>query len=114
MPDLFDLPTSRSTDPPTSHAAAQDAAFNATRGRLLALGQLSRGAKTDFELAAATGLQQTSIGKRRHECREHGLVRECRDGRGEVIKRPAPSGSMAIVWEITPSGAVFYQKHLHE
>jgi uncharacterized protein YdaL len=53
---------------------------------------------TDFELAARSGLQQTSIGKRRGECMKAGLVEAA------PATRPAPSGSLAQVWRITDAG----------
>jgi hypothetical protein len=85
----------RATDPDTSHEAAQDAAGNSDKHRALALRLLEEAGPdglTDFDLAAATGIQQTSIGKRRGELRDAGLV--INSGR----KRPSPSGSAAIVW----------------
>ncbi len=90
-------PAARLTDPDTSHAAAEDAQENASthRARALALLQSHPDGLTDFELADLTGLQQTSIGKRRGELRDRGLVRD--SGR----RRPAPSGSLAIVWVAT-------------
>lgn len=97
MKDLFDKPVARRTDPETSHAAARDVTLTASADRLLVLQILSTRSITDFELAAITGRQQTSIGKRRGECKQHDLVREARDGRGEIVKRPAPSGSAAMV-----------------
>jgi hypothetical protein len=53
---------------------------------------------TDFELADIMGRQQTSAGKRRGELRDIGLVSDT------GYRRPAPSGSMAIVWAITRQG----------
>ena len=91
----FPEPTARATDPGTSWAAARDAKPTASAGRALAL-QLLRehpGGLTDFELAALSGMQQTSIGKRRGELRDAGLVR------ATDRRRPSPSGSAAIVWE---------------
>lgn len=102
-------PRARNTDPSTSHAAAADASLRASAGRLAVLDALMSGPKTDFELATATGRQQTSAGKRRGECRDHGLVDVARDGRGEEVKRAAPSGSKALVWQITPAGIAFYE-----
>src|SRR5262249_38882743 len=46
--------------------------------------------------AALSGLQQTSIGKRRGELRDSGFVR------ATDRQRRAPSGAMAIVWEAVP------------
>lgn len=91
-PELFRM--ARRTDPDTSHAAALDVIPHASHDRRLALGVLRShpDGLTDFELADLTGIQQTSIGKRRGELRDAGLVRD--SGR----RRPAPSGSMAIVW----------------
>jgi hypothetical protein len=85
----------RTTDPDTSRSAAEDARVNSDAHRARALRALREALPdglTDFELAAATGIQQTSIGKRRGELRDAGLV--VNGGR----KRPAPSGSAAIVW----------------
>lgn len=64
---------------------------------------------TDFELEAATGIKQTSAGKRRLELQRAGLVDRCMvidpDTLGLVPgRRPAPSGVWAAVWEITPLG----------
>jgi DNA-binding transcriptional ArsR family regulator len=90
-------PVARRTDPATSHVAAKRATVNAGTNRALALRLLREAPDglTDFELAERAGLQQTSIGKRRGELRDQGLV--CDSGR----RRPAPSGSPAIVWEAT-------------
>jgi hypothetical protein len=54
---------------------------------------------TDFELASLTKTSQTSIGKRRKELCEAGLIV------GTTERRPSPSGSPSIVWQITPMGA---------
>ena len=85
----------RRTDPDTSHRAARTTRPNAGTNRAVALDVLQRwpAGLTDFELAEITGLQQTSIGKRRGELRDAGLVRDT--GR----RRPSPSGSPSIVWE---------------
>jgi DNA-binding transcriptional ArsR family regulator len=96
--DLLTRPVARATDPGTSWSAARDAEPNAGTNRELALRLLREhpGGLTDFELAERTGLQQTSIGKRRGELRDAGLVRDS----GE--RRRAPSGSLAIVWQAVP------------
>lgn len=85
----------RRTDPDTSHHAARATRGNAPTNRAIALDTLRRfpAGLTDFELAEITGLQQTSIGKRRGELRDAGLVRDS----GQ--RRPSPSGSPSIVWE---------------
>ena len=91
--------TVRATDPDTSRAAAIDARVNADTHRARVLGALHAAGTdglTDFELADRLGLQQTSAGKRRGELRDAGLVVD--SGR----KRPAPSGSAAIVWVAVP------------
>lgn len=70
-------PAARATDPETSHTAAKNATLGASAGRLAVLRcLLTKGPLTDFELADVTHLQQTSIGKRRGECRD-GQVAEC-------------------------------------
>lgn len=85
----------RNTDPVTSHLAGERAQQRAATGRALALALLRDHSEglTDFELAGLSGWQQTSIGKRRGELRDAGLVRD--SGK----RRPSPSGSPAIVWE---------------
>ena len=109
--DLMQAPAARYSDPSTSHAAAQKAEMRATENRLAVLLNLAVRPMTDFELADATKKQQTSIGKRRCDCRDHGLVQIALDGRGEEVKRPAPSGSMALVWEITHAGRDYLAQH---
>ena len=91
-----DVPTGprvRRTDPDTSREAA---APDRARDRDRAYAALSRAVDglTDFELAAAIGRQQTSAGKRRGELRDAGLVVD------SGVRRPAPSGSSAIVWRV--------------
>ena len=101
---VFQEPMARNTDPDTSHEAAKDATFHASKHRKVALFALyDYGPMTDYELAAVTGLQQNSIGKRRGDCMRAGLVRRLVIG-GEEQKRPAPSGSMALVWTLTQKG----------
>jgi DNA-binding MarR family transcriptional regulator len=77
-------------------------ASNHRRTALLAL--LEHGNLTDYELADKTGLQQNSIGKRRKDCQDAGLVTHYRDDDGNKVKRPAPSGSKAYVWMLTDRG----------
>lgn len=98
--------SARCTDPQTSKLAAKRIAPYASNGRTIVLRQLALRAQTDFELSAATGIAQTSIGKRRGECRDYGWVEIALDGRGEEVRHPAPSGSPALVWCITEAGRV--------
>lgn len=101
----FTLPIARKTDPLTSHMAAIDARFKANNHRRVALlVLLKHGNLTDYELADKTGLQQNSIGKRRKDCQDAGLVTHYRDDEGNKVKRPAPSGSKAYVWTLTERG----------
>lgn len=93
QPTLFDA-MARRGDPDTSRCAAADALPNADthRARVLATLREHAAGLTDFELADLLGLQQTSAGKRRGELRDRGLVED------SGYRRPAPSGSLAIVW----------------
>jgi hypothetical protein len=106
--EMFDPPNARNSDPATSHEAAADAAMGASRGRLLVLECLFERPMTDYELAAATGWQQNSIGKRRHECMSAGLVARAKDECGGDMRRPAPSGSSSLVWAITDAGRKYF------
>lgn len=85
----------RSTDPDTSIAAASSVMTEIGKAKVLKALQEYPGGLTDFELADLTGWQQTSIGKRRGELRDAGLVMDSGD------RKPAPSGRMAIVWCLT-------------
>lgn len=106
----FTAPMARRTDPKTSHDAAADATVTASAGRMAVLRALhNNGPLTDFELADRAGWQQTSIGKRRLECVDAGLVdKHTMVMSGEVIRRRTPSGSTAIVWTITEWGRKFF------
>lgn len=99
--DLF-TPTARAADPDTSHAAAELAEVRAGSNRALALralGAAGSAGLTDFELAARTGVAQTSIGVRRKELVRAGCVEPTE------ARRPSPSGALAIVWRVTAKGA---------
>ncbi len=99
--DLFGLgPGARHSDPDTSHKAAKRAPNIRARDRMLVLYEHLKypHGLTDFELAANLHRQQTSLGKRRGELRDMGLIFDT--GR----RRPAPSGSPAIVWALTDEG----------
>lgn len=105
MSEQLTLDAYRGSDPETSRLAAADAALNAGNLRAVCLRLLmDDGPATDFELAARildAGWHvagQTSAGKRRLELQRAGLV-EPLTVDGEVVKRPAPSGSLAIVWK---------------
>lgn len=103
MTPAFPEPRARLTDPSTSHEAAVDASKRSPRHRVLAARTLAAHPEglTDFQLAEKTGLQQTSIGKRRGELMAAGLVEDA------GTKRSAPSGSMATVWRLTEAGRAF-------
>lgn len=100
MSEQMTLDAYRATDPETSRLAAADAAVHAgtNRAAVLQVLRLHPDGLTDFELAKLVGLQQTSAGKRRGELRDLGLVVPATDEAGHTLKRPAPSGSLAIVW----------------
>jgi len=105
QPIRFSYPLARNSDPITSFEAARDASFKASAHRIKALQALfDFGPMTDFELADATGLQQNSVGKRRKDCQDAGLVDVLTDEDGVKVKRPAPSGSKALVWKLTQAG----------
>jgi len=99
--DLFSWqPGARRTDPDTSQQAAEQTPNLRRHDRRLALLEHDRhpGGLTDFELGDLIGRQQTSAGKRRGELRDYGLIAD------SGARRPAPSGSSAIVWIITAEG----------
>lgn len=103
QPDLWSM--ARSTDPDTSWAAAADALVNADtdRARVLEMHRAHPEGLTDFELAELMGRQQTSVGKRRGELRDRGLIEHA------GFKRAAPSGSMSIVWKAVTAPSLAQQ-----
>lgn len=109
----WEAPAARRSDPETCHMAAASAALRASHGRIMALRHLMVRPPTDFELAAESGVQQTSIGKRRGECAKHGLVEVCTDADGKKITRPSPTNSPALVWQITETGRAFFREQFH-
>lgn len=92
-------PNVRRTDPDTSHAAAAPLRLK-DRVRVLNVHSNNPEGLTDFELADIVGRQQTSAGKRRGELRDLLMIED------SLTRRPAPSGSMAIVWRITDLGRI--------
>lgn len=90
-------PAARLTDPETSQIAARlDVGGRANdRTRVLELlGRVYPDGLTDYELAALTGKQQNSIGKRRSELTAAGLVEFA------GFHRPSPTGSPCRVWKL--------------
>lgn len=89
----------RATDPDTSRTAARSARVRDGQRKVLdALAVAGGAGLTDFELADRTGVKQTSIGKRRGELRDAGLVVD--SGR----RRPSDTGRPAIVWTLKAAG----------
>lgn len=90
----------RDTDPATSHLAAQQAAAVAAgnRRKVLEVLAASDGPMSDFDLATALDMLPTSVGKRRGELRDEGLVEQAdRAGVSHV-------GSPCIRWQLTEAG----------
>lgn len=113
MPDptLFDaLPVApaRTTDPQTSHGAA-DAQTPAKVApiRAAVLLALYEGARTDAELWARLGGPESSPRKRRGELTAAGLVEAC----GE---RLSEFGMPTTLWRLTETGHAFVAAHRDE
>jgi len=96
LPLVGQGPGARRSDPDTSQAAASANQSQRARDRdeVLRIHRLHPAGLTDFELAEIMGRAQTSVGKRRGELRDSGLIANS----GQ--RRPAPSGSTAIVWRV--------------
>lgn len=107
----WEQPGARNKDPVTSLDAANHAAKWAHKGRLEVLLLLAERPMTDFELSERSGKVQSSIGKRRGELRDAGYVEVALDGRGDEVKRPSPTGSAALVWQLTASGHALFEQH---
>lgn len=100
MDTLFDYEKARSTDPETSHRAAKRVSSNKANDYKLVLRIHAEHVDglNDFELAAFAGRAQTSLGVRRGELRDAGLIEYA------GFTRPSPSGSPARVWRLTEAG----------
>jgi len=101
----FEEPNARANGLPTAKEAAILARLKASDHRRACLEKLFENPTglTDYELQDLTGVQQTSIGKRRLECQRAGLVAAAW-GELTVTRRRTPSGAMAQVWWITIDG----------
>jgi hypothetical protein len=90
----------RASDPDTSHQAASENGKRAANDRraVLEFHRAHPEGTTDFEMSALLARQQTSLGKRRGELRDLGLIEDT------GLRRPAPSGALAAVWRITEAG----------
>lgn len=107
---------SRRTDPPTSNGAAVYSLPNHAEGRRRALSALvaaGTNGLTDHELEDATAAQghrikQTSIGKRRLDLMELGLVEPVVVD-GKQLRRLTSTGATAGVYRVTPNGIAAHQ-----
>ena len=92
------LTGARTGDPDTSSSTSGRAKRGLGQRLVLAALRTRPKGLTDFGLAAVTGVKQTSIGKRRGELRDAGLVED--SGRREQ----SDTGASAIVWTLTTEG----------
>lgn len=95
---LFAHTKARTSDPRTSHEAAErveEFAGRQQRVILHVLKRLPNGATSDELAAGSLGLTKVQIARRMGELRARGLVEET----GKT--RPTPSGRQAIVWRAT-------------
>ena len=113
----FPEPTAAVADPETSHMAAVVALPNASDNRRRVLAALYAAGTiglTDFEIETATGIRQTSCGKRRLDLERAGLVQRCMfiDYADMTLvpgRRPSPTGAPSAVWEITDAGRLAHE-----
>lgn len=100
IPLLDWSPGARASDPDTSHMAAARALKirHGDQQRVLHLLAHQPAGLHDFEIADALKGAQTSLGKRRGELRDKGLVYDT------GIRRRNSSGSMCAVWALTAAG----------
>ena len=83
----------RTTDPDTSHLAAESASVRGPNQRLKVWEAIKHlGEATDYEISAFLQILRSSAGKRRQELTELGLV----ESTGK--RRVTDTGSAAIVW----------------
>lgn len=118
MDTLFDPETLgmvRSTDIDTAQGAAVIALPNRADGKRKVLAALYRAGDdglTDFESATATGLIQTSAGKRRKDLQDEvpSLVRRACAEDGSNLSRPSSTtGSPSAVWVLTAAGRIAFE-----
>lgn len=116
---VFPAPAVRHNALDTSREAAQIVTVVASADRLLVLRTLAQVDNlTDHELAAQQGRLQNSLGARRKELRDAGLVEaatELINGEPVTIKRQTRPGSTtkATAWRITAAGRSYLKEHDH-
>jgi len=95
------VPLARTTDPHTSHEAAQEAVGLANNNRKLCLDALlTHGPMTGHEVAARLGVGFDKVHKRLPELKEAGLLewRYRTDDPTRYVTRKSPSGRPCVVW----------------
>jgi hypothetical protein len=108
QPSLFDpmpidtiinpIRLARTTDPDTSHKAAQNASRRGPSQRKRIWEALKRlGDATDYELSIEVGILRSSAAKRRQELQDLGHVQPTEH------RRQTDTGSLAVVWRCTSS-----------
>ena len=108
QPSLFDsmpidtiinpIRLARTTDPDTSHKAAQNASRRGPSQRKRIWEALKRlGDATDYELSIEVGILRSSAAKRRQELQDLGHVQPTEH------RRRTDTGSLAVVWRCTSS-----------
>lgn len=90
--DFDALPRARTSDPPTSHAAARSAAPFAPEHRTRIYDALTR-PMTCYEIGAVVGLDHVAVARRMKELVDANKVRD-----SESV-RPGPNGRACIVWQ---------------
>jgi predicted ArsR family transcriptional regulator len=89
---MTDTPLARSTDPSTSHSAAESAVRFVVDHEARILAALSR-PMTCYEIAAATTLDHVAVARRMRKLVDDAKVRDS----GET--RAGPNGRACTVWE---------------
>ena len=93
--------TVRVSDPDTSHEAGKANTNNSEDRRLVLTTHAAHlEGLTDYELADLHGRQQNSLGKRRTELRDAGMIQ------ATPLRRKGHTKSLCIVWTITDFGMV--------
>jgi hypothetical protein len=101
------LELSRNTDPATSHEAGQ-LQYNNVNDRQLVLGThyKNQDGLNDYELSDPYHRQQNSLGKRRTELFQAGLIED------SGLRRKGHTKSPCTVWRITEFGRTVYEQGL--
>lgn len=112
-------PAARTSDPTSSHEAAEQAARNAGGSKLKILQALARlRFANDEALAYATGIEKGPCARRRLDLQRQGLVQPVMVNDPQIgsyqYRIKTHAGVPALAWELSPDGRALLERRTHD